>query len=147
MIWLVVGKLKFLCKQKGFTLIEILVALAIMSAIGVGLFNAVNTNARATRQLDETVVATNLATAYIEAIKARPYAETYPAAETIITVPSQYNVTIDISFSNDGASEDGITWVGTYTDETIQKLTVIVSRETGPAILTLCAFKTKRVVE
>jgi len=139
------GKLRFLQGQRGISLLEVLIAAAILAAIGVSLLTALDTNARATRQLDEKVVATNLATAYFEAIKAMTYAETYPAPEDIITIPPQYIVDVDISFSSDGEWGDGIDWVGTYTDETIQKLAVTVSRESGEHVLTICTFKTKRV--
>ena len=146
MRWLGKGRLKFLRGQRGFTFIEVLAAAAILAVIGVGLLNALDTNAKATRQLDEKVVATNLATAYIEAIKAAPYAETYDDVVTGITVPPQYLVNVGIQFSDDGASGDGIDW-GPYTGvETIQKITVTVSREGGNHVLTVCAFKTKRVV-
>jgi len=146
MRWLRKGKLRFLQGQRGFTLIEVLVAAAILGAIGVSLLTALDTNARATRTLDERVTATNLATAYIEAIKASSYAETYDDVVADITIPPQYDVDVDITFTSDGDTTDGITWVDTYTDETIQKLTVTVSREGGKPVLTICAFKTKRVV-
>ncbi len=69
MKWLGKGRLRFLRGQRGFTLIEVLVAAAILAAIGVGLLNALDTNAKATRTLDEKVVAVNLITTYFEAIK------------------------------------------------------------------------------
>ena len=145
MRWLGKGKLRFLRGQKGLTLIEVLVAAAILAVIGVGLLNALDTNAKATRQLDEEVVATNLATAYFEAIKASPYAETYDDVVADITTPPQYIVNVDITFTDDSNPNDGITWVDTYTDETLQKIAISVSREGGGHILSICAFKTKRV--
>ena len=146
MRWLGKGRLGFLRGQRGFSLIEVLVAAAILAVIGVVLLNALDTNAKATRQLDEKVVATNLATAYFEAIKAMDYAPTYPEPKELITIPHQYIVDVDIDFSSDGDTSDGITWINEedYTNETIQKLAVTVSREGGKHILTICAFKTKR---
>jgi len=150
MRWLGKGRLRFLRGQRGLTLIEVLVAAAILAAIGVGLLNALDTNAKATRQLDEQVVATNLATAYFEAIKAAPYDSTepyYDDAVAGITVPPQYIVNVNIEFSSDSYVEDGITyitWVDTYSGETIQKIAISVSREGGKSILTICTFKTKR---
>jgi len=149
MRWLGKGRLRFLRGQRGLTLIEVLVAAAILAVIGVVLLNALDTNAKATRTLDEKVVATNLATAYIEAIKAAPYDSTepyYDDAVADITDPPQYIVDVNIQFSDDGSSGDGIDWTDDYNGETLQKIALTVSREGGGHILTICAFKTKRVV-
>ena len=149
MRWLRKERFRFLQGQRGITLLETLIAVAILAAIGVSLLNALDTNAKATRQLDEEVVATNLATAYFEAIKAASYDSTepyYDAAVAGITIPPQYIVDVGIAFSDDGAWADGIDW-GPYTGvETIQRLAITVSREGGKHILTICTFKTKRVV-
>ena len=146
MRWLRKERFRFLRGQRGISLLETLIAVAILAAIGVGLLNALDTNAKATRQLDEEVVATNLATAYFEAIKASPYAETYDDAVAGIIIPPQYIVDVGIAFSDDGEWGDGIDW-GPYTGvETIQRLAITVSREGGKHILTICTFKTKRVV-
>ena len=148
MRWLRKGKFRFLQGQKGIGLLETLIAVAILGVIGVSLLTALNTNARATRTLDEHVVATNLATAYIEAIKAMDYApslelESYPEPEDIITIPPRYVVNVNITFTSDGT-----TWVDYNIEDpqTLQKLAVTVSREGGKPVLTICAFKTKRVV-
>jgi len=137
MRWLRKGKLRFL---QG--LLETLIAVAILGAIGVSLLTALDTNARATRTLDEHVVATNLATAYIEAIKASSYAETYDDVVADITIPLQYIVNVNITFSSDGT-----TWVDYNSEDpqTLQKLAVTVSRDDDRHILTICAFKAKRV--
>ncbi len=152
MRWLGKERLRFLRGQRGFTLIEVLVAAAILAAIGVVLLNALDTNAKATRTLDEKVVATNLATAYLEAIKATStYATTepyYDDAVAGITVPPQYDVDVNIQFPSNIYVEDYITyftWSDTYSGETFQKIAIIVSREGGKHILSICTFKTKRV--
>ncbi|MBA7675179.1 hypothetical protein ES703_83409 [subsurface metagenome] len=125
---------------------ETIIAVAILAVIGTSLLTALETNAKATRQLDEKVVATNLATAYLEAIKASPYDVTepyYDDAVADITVPFQYTVSVDIDFSSDGT-----TWVAYDIEnhQNIQKIAVTVSREGGKHILTICTFKTERVV-
>lgn len=145
MRWLLKGKLRLFREQRGFTLFEVLVAVGILGLIGVGLLTALDTNARAARTLDEQVTATNLATTYFEAIKTMPYADTYPEPEDIITIPTQYKMNIKIDFSSDSNPNDGITWVDTYTDETLQRITVIISREGGESVLSMCAFKAKRL--
>ena len=117
---------------------EVLVALGILVVIGAGLLTALNNNARATRTLDEQVEGGNLAIAYIEAIKELPYSDNYTNAGDNIIVPMQYSVTIDIDYS-----DNGTTWVDSYTDETLQRVTVHISREGKPVTL-LCTFRTER---
>ena len=148
---------RFLKGQTGIGFVEVVVAVAILAFIGVSLLRAVNTNVTAAGNLDEKVVATNLATAYIEAIKAMPYAPSlelpsYPEPEDIITIPPQYDVYVDIDFSSESIIEGEITqiiWVDDYDeliDQTLQRITVTVSREGGKTVFSICAFKTKRVV-
>ena len=140
MRWLGKEKLRFLRGQRGISLIEVLVAAAILAVIGVVLLNALDTNAKATRQLDERVTATNLATAYFEAIKAVPYAETYPKDQPpldSIIIPPQYDVDIRTEFSTDG----GVTW-DEDAENALQKIAISVSREGGRHILTICTFRT-----
>ena len=130
--------------QRGFSLLEVLVAVGILGIVGVGVLQAIDTNARATRTLDEQVVASNLATAYIEAIKTMPYYTTvqdYLNDEKItsITIPPQYNVNVNIDFTSDG------TTFGLYTGtETLQKIAVTVSREGDKPVLSICSFKANR---
>lgn len=138
MRWLLKRKLRLFREQTGFTLIEVLVAVGILGLIGTGVLAAFNTNARAARTLDEQVVAANLATGHLEAIRELSYAATYPNAGDNITIPFQYSVVINTEFSSDGD-----TWSDDYTDETLQKITVIVSRE-GKGVLSLCTYRTKR---
>ena len=148
MRWLRKGIINLFRGHRGIGLLETLIAVGILGLIGTGILTAVNTSTESAGRLDEDVVATNLATAYIEAIKAAPYDSTkpyYDDAVADITIPPQYNIDVDIAFSSDGDTSDGITWVDTYTDQTIQRLTVTVSREGGEHVLTICAFKTKRV--
>ncbi len=131
-------RFRFLREQKGFSLIEVLVAVGILAFIGVGLLTALNTNSRAVRTLDEQVVAANLASAYLEVIRELSYAATYPNAGDNITTPFQYNVNINTEFSSDGD-----TW-GSYSgNETLQKIIVSISRE-GKPVLSLCTYRTER---
>ncbi len=134
------GKLKIVREQLGFTLIEVLVAVSILAVIGTGLLSAMEANSRATRTVDEQVMAANLATDYLETIRGSPYAEIYPNAGENITVPFQYSVVIETECSIDSVTFGACTGSA---NETLQKITVLISREEKP-ILSLCTYRAKR---
>ena len=134
------GKFKLIRKQTGFTLLEVLIAVSILGVIGAGLLTALDTNARATRTLDEKVEGANLAVAFLEVIKESPYSANYTDIGDNITMPTQYSVNIEARCSSDGASFGDC--VGSA-NETLQKITVHVLRE-GRPVLSLCTFRTKR---
>jgi len=134
-------KFKIFREQRGFTLFEVLIAVSILAVIGTGLLAALNANSRATRTLDEKVVAASLAADYLEAIKASPYAATYPSAGENITIPFQYTMVIETECSSDGTTFGNCTG---SENETLQKITTIVSREDGKPVLSLCTYRTKR---
>ncbi len=89
MRWLGKRSLRFCRGQKGLTLIEVVVAVGILSFIGTGVVLALGTNYRAARTLDEHVVAVDLASNHLEVIKDLPYAVTYPNAGDNITIHFQ----------------------------------------------------------
>lgn len=134
------GKLELFRQQMGFTFLEVLIATVLLGVVGVSLLTALNTNARATRTLEEQVVGGNLAAEYLEAIKNSPYAATYPNAGENITVPFQYNVVIKTECSIDGTTFDNCTGSA---NETLQKITTTVLRE-GRPVLALCTYRAKR---
>ena len=140
MRWLGKGRLRLFRGQRGFTLLEVLVAVGILGFIGAGVAMALDTNYRATRTLDEQVVAANLATAHIEAMRSLPYAATYPNASENITIPSQYTVIIDTECSSDNINFHECTGSD---NETFQLIQIMVSREGGP-VLRFCTYRTKR---
>ncbi len=71
--WLLKGKFKLLRKQTGFTLIEILVALALLSVIGVAFLNALFTTSKAIAANQESVAVESLASSQAERIKSEDY--------------------------------------------------------------------------
>ena len=131
-------RLKLFGEQSGLTLLEALIAVSILGLIGTGLLQALDTNSRSTRTLDEHVVASNLASNYFEAIKIFPYAATYPNAVDNISIPFQYSVLFDTKCSTDGTTFNVCTG-----NETLQRITVTVSRPDG-AVLSLCTYRSKR---
>ncbi len=135
------GALIFSREQKGVSLIEVIVVVGILAVIGTAVLRALDTNYRAGRTLDEQVTAVNLVTAYVEAIRELPYDHTinpYTSAGDNVIVPPSYNVGIRVSYSSNG--ED---WTDTYTNQTLQKITVFVLREGGKPVFSLCTFKTE----
>ncbi len=128
--------------QGGFTLLEVVLGVIIIGLIGTGVIQAIDTNARAVRVLDEQVQATNLVTAYLEGIRQIPYSDNpspYANVGDNITKPTQYSVAVNIAYS-----ADGVNWTTTHTNENLQKITISVFREGGKLVLSTCTFRTKR---
>ena len=138
MRWLGKCKLKLFREQRGFTLIEILIAVGILGFMGVAFITALDTSSRTARILDEQVVAANLAYGHLEAINFSPYAATYPNVGENITVPFQYSVTIETE-----CSSDGVIFSACSENETLQKIMIIVSRE-GRPVYSGCTYRCKR---
>jgi type II secretory pathway pseudopilin PulG len=79
--------------EAGASLVEILVAVGIISTALVILVAALSTGAFAVRNADQLTTATNLATSQLESIKAEPYD---PAgAYDLVDRPSGYTIAID----------------------------------------------------
>lgn len=146
MRWLGKKRFEFFGGQGGFTLLEIIIAVGILGFIGGGVVLALDTNSRATRVLDEQVEAVNLATAYFEAIRQLDYDKNspneYSTAGDNIDIPPQYSVDIDVKYSNDGTTWNDYDPLANPA-QTIQRITVIVSREGGRPVLSICTFRTE----
>lgn len=121
--------------QHGFSLVEVLVAIAILALVGSAFIGALSTGAIATRLQGEDVTARNLAQSQMENIKAAVY-DSSGASYSSISPPSGYTIPSDytISISTNSAI---------YSDNNIQKLTVTVSHNNSP-VLTLEDYKVKR---
>lgn len=119
-------------------LIEVLVAVGVLGLIGVSILAAMDTNYRATRTLDERVVAASLASTHLEVIRGAVYADNYTAAVDNITIPTEYDVVIEVEYSDNGTA-----WVDTYSDQKLERITASISKG-GEYVLSICTYKTKR---
>jgi len=70
-------------QQTGFTLLEVLVSVVLLSVIGVAVLRALDTNARSDKIIDEQVMAANLATRYLEVIRDRDYDTSDPLYDNV----------------------------------------------------------------
>ena len=130
--------------QGGFTLIETIIAVVIIGAIGTGVIKAIDTNARANRVLDEKVQATNLVSAYLENMRQLSYddsANPYPTIGNGVTMPPQYSVTVNVGYSGDGSTWATTNNSGAYK---LQKISISVSRTSGKLVMTTCTYRTVR---
>ena len=121
--------------QKGFTLIETLVAVTILGFIGVTLISAIDTNYRSVAVLDQKTTGMNLAITHIEFIREAGFAQDYSSAVASIVLPSQYESNINLEYSNNGDN-----WTETYSGQTLQRIIVSISQG-GKPIYSICTYK------
>ena len=129
---------RLLREQRGFTLLEMALAVAILGAIGAAFLTAQATGTRATNTLDETVQAEALARSQLEDIKNTAYntdVGCYAAEDCyFVTVvpPSDYSLAVSTEQIDFGASN------------ALQKIAVTVNRTgSGKPVFSLATFKKK----
>lgn len=111
--------------EKGFTLIEVVIALLLLGIIASGFLMTLSTATKAILVADERTTAESLARSQMESIKEQPYAGTY----SIIATPSDYEIVSPITVSE--------LQVG------LQKITVTVNHD-GEPVITLEDYKVDR---
>ena len=82
--------------EKGFSLLEVLIALAVLAIISVGVFGSLSTTSKVVLNTDVRETAKNLAEKQMEYIKGLPFTSSYSPA----TAGSEYNgytATIDVA--------------------------------------------------
>ena len=112
--------------EKGFSLIEALVSLALVGIIGVGLLSSLSTVSAVTITTDKEETARNLAETQMEYVKGQAYDTSYATAP----IPSEYGgytATIDVE---------------SLYDNNIQKITVTIERH-GEEVTTLEGYKVR----
>jgi len=119
----------YLREEKGMSLVEAVVAIAILSIGLTALTLALSTGSISVASQDEVSIAQRLAQTQIESLKAAAY-DTTGASYSPVATPVNYTV----SFTVDS---------NIYTNSDIQKMTVTVSHSGNP-ILAVAGYKVKR---
>lgn len=114
--------------EKGFTLIEVLVGLTLISLLAVGYLSALTSSSTASIIIDRTDTARSLAQSQMEYIKKQPFASSY-IQDAIPAEYTGYAVTINAA---QAAERDSL----------IQTITITVTHN-GQTITTLQDCKTK----
>lgn len=125
--------------ERGFTLIEILVALGIIAAVAVVFLVGMTTSSKAVMVSQERVAVDSLAKSQMERIKSLTYDDTndppdYQSAK-LSGIPGGYDIDIDaVRLDPD---EDGLA-----DDDGLQQITITVTHD-GEAAFTLAGYKVK----
>lgn len=120
--------LKLMKSEKGFTLIEVLVALGLLGIIAVVFLTGISISSRAVLIADERTTAESLARSQMEYVKEQPYDDVNPYL-ILSDVPANYSIAVTVLPLADG----------------LQKITVAVSHPGEPEpILTLEGYKVDR---
>jgi type II secretory pathway pseudopilin PulG len=119
--------------EGGFSLVETLIAVALIAIIGFVLAIGLNTSSKVLFLADELETAKNLAQSQMEYIKKLPYLASYSAAP----ITGEYAGFLVQIYADNIDTRDGI-----------QKIRVVVSHENRPIILagnsTLEGYKVRR---
>ena len=115
--------------EKGFTFIEVVIALAIVGVIAVGFAGGLGTAAKGLLTADERETANNLAESQMEYVKNLPYAMDYDPSPGILAEYDHYDADIDVAPLADG---------------NIQKVVVSVHHQNKLEVITLEDYKVNR---
>ncbi len=117
-------------EQKGISVAETLVSLALLGVIGVSFLSAISTGFMTTEPLDEQIQAESLARNQLEQLKDTTYDDTMPIDYPVtVDLPPGYSLSI-LAHKIDGSN-------------TIQQITVKVYRD-GDILFQLTDFKANR---
>jgi prepilin-type N-terminal cleavage/methylation domain-containing protein len=115
--------------ERGFSFVEVAIALAVLGIIAVGFLGGIGTASRGLLTADERETAKNLAEAQMEYVKNLPYSVSYSKSTAILGEYEYYDVAIVTTSLEDG---------------NIQRIEVTVSHQNKPEVITLADYKVNR---
>ncbi len=124
--------------EKGFTLIEVVIAIALLGIIASGFLMALSGATKAILVADERTTAESLARSQMEYVKNQTYDDTNnpPQYSQLPSIPTDYT----IALTAERLDPEGD---GTGDDDGLQKITVTISHNTKQ-IITLEEYKGNR---
>ena len=144
--------LRFVGRERGITLMETIVGMAVLGLIGVGFMSALASTFRATEINDEKVVAENLIRTQLEYLRSQDYCTpgstpyvvpadgscgTYTVPPTGVTPPTGYSLSVELdTYCCDSLSNP-------YPIDELQKITATVYRD-GKLVTQVSDLKTSR---
>lgn len=126
-------------RQGGFTLIETIVAVAIVGSAVIAIVAVIGSSARSSARGRESVTLLQLARAQVEAIQQSPYQSTPTAYPTISPIPEGF--TVSFTSTDPGTSYTYPTQAPTVVTGSVQQITVTASGDYGS--LDLIFYKIK----
>jgi len=120
--------------SRGLSLIEVLIAVALIGIIAIAVLSALSTASAALIVADERATAESLARSQLEYVKNQLYDDINDPPQYILLpeIPDGYNINIEaVRLNLEGDPDD---------DDGIQKITATVSRD-GEEIITLEGYK------
>jgi prepilin-type N-terminal cleavage/methylation domain-containing protein len=115
--------------QKGFSLIEVLIATALLAILGVAILGALGSASKILISTDSSENAKDLAVAQMELIKSAAYNSTYNVdSSSLFTAASGYSANITVQ--------------ALKPDSSLQKVTISVF-QAGKGVYTLSDYRTR----
>ena len=124
--------------EKGFSLIEVVIAIGLLGIIAAGFLGALGTASKVLFIADERATAESLARSQMEYIKSQPYVDIYTAS-----IPPDY-VTAGYSANISAQRWDAINHTVSANETGIQKITLTVGHNIKPVVITLVDYKARR---
>ena len=123
-------------KERGFSFIEVVIALSVLGIIAVGFLSALGTSTKTLMIADERETANNLAEAQMENVKKQAYdSDNNPPDYSLMPgIPGNYSIDLPLAQRLDPDLD------GFDDDDGIQKITITV-RHDGKEVLTLEDYK------